>query len=164
MPPAVVVKSRWKMAAPRSPRQAPDPVARRPCRAVSSPQNKIITQPNPLRQQVYAPGGRPVVLAPVNAGSGIARRWQKYPRFTGPCAAARLAGVRGNTRRGSFCHSTGGRAGVDRRPLQNGRGSYARVIGKAGRRTSSLDGDSLKIAGPMTDTVQPLRGPAELVA
>lgn len=81
--------------------QAPEQVAE--MLASGCAQNKIITQPVRSGQQVYAPGGDLVVLAPVSAGSELLADGNIH--VYGPLRGRALAGVRGNTQARIFCQS-----------------------------------------------------------
>jgi septum site-determining protein MinC len=74
---------------------APDPAA--------AGQNKIVTQPIRSGQQVYAPGGDLIVMAPVSAGSELLADGNIH--VYGPLRGRALAGVRGNTDARIFCQS-----------------------------------------------------------
>ncbi|MFO7704465.1 MAG: septum site-determining protein MinC [Halopseudomonas sp.] len=103
--------------------------------------NKIITQPVRSGQQVYAPGGDLVVLAPVSAGSELLADGNIH--VYGPLRGRALAGVRGNTEARIFCQSL-------EAELVSIAGQYK--VAEDLRKTLwklatqiSLDGDSLKI-------------------
>lgn len=64
---------------------------------------KVITQPVRSGQQVYAPGGDLIVLAPVSAGSELLA--DGHIHVYGPLRGRALAGVRGDTRARIFCQS-----------------------------------------------------------
>ncbi len=139
MPPGRGRERPMEVAAPE-PQAAPDPVAE----AVQSgsAQNKIITQPIRSGQQVYAPGGDLVVLAPVSAGSELLADGNIH--VYGPLRGRALAGVRGNTEARIFCHSL-------EAELVSIAGHYktAEDLRKSHWKLAahiSLDGDSLKIA------------------
>ncbi|WP_339847383.1 septum site-determining protein MinC [uncultured Halopseudomonas sp.] len=68
-----------------------------------SGQNKIITQPIRSGQQVYAPGGDLIVMAPVSAGSELLADGNIH--VYGPLRGRALAGVRGDTQARIFCQS-----------------------------------------------------------
>lgn len=103
--------------------------------------NKIITQPIRSGQQVYAPGGDLVVLAPVSAGSELLADGNIH--VYGPLRGRALAGVRGNTDARVFCQSL-------EAELVSIAGHYkvAEDLRKSLWKQAvhiSLDGDSLKI-------------------
>jgi septum site-determining protein MinC len=66
-------------------------------------QNKIVTQPIRSGQQVYAPGGDLIVMAPVSAGSELLADGNIH--VYGPLRGRALAGVRGDTDARIFCQS-----------------------------------------------------------
>ncbi|MFT6465098.1 septum site-determining protein MinC [Halopseudomonas sp.] len=120
--------------------QAPEPAAEAmPSGGIL---NKIITQPIRSGQQVYAPGGDLVVLAPVSAGSELLADGNIH--VYGPLRGRALAGVRGNTEARVFCQSL-------EAELVSIAGHYkvAEDLRKSLWKEAvhvSLDGDSLKIA------------------
>lgn len=123
-----------------APPQAPEPAAE-PMASGSAP-NKIITQPIRSGQQVYAPGGDLVVLAPVSAGSELLADGNIH--VYGPLRGRALAGVRGNTEARIFCQSL-------EAELVSIAGHYkvAEDLRKSLWKQAvhiGLDGDSLKIA------------------
>ena len=63
----------------------------------------MITQPVRSGQQVYAPGGDLIVLAPVSAGSELLA--DGHIHVYGPLRGRALAGVRGDTNARIFCQS-----------------------------------------------------------
>ena len=65
--------------------------------------NKLITTPIRSGQQVYAPGGDLVVLAPVSAGAEILADGNIH--VYGPLRGRALAGVKGDTEARIFCQS-----------------------------------------------------------
>lgn len=91
-------------AAP-SPVEAPAeqaaPTARAP--VVQAPNNKVITTPVRSGQQVYAPGGDLIVLAPVSAGAEILADGNIH--VYAPLRGRALAGVQGNENAQVFCQS-----------------------------------------------------------
>lgn len=139
MPPGRGREKPMEMPAPE-PEATPEPVVE----AVlsGSAQNKIITQPIRSGQQVYAPGGDLVVLAPVSAGSELLADGNIH--VYGPLRGRALAGVRGNTEARIFCQSL-------EAELVSIAGHYktAEDLRKSHWKLAahiSLDGDSLKIA------------------
>lgn len=117
----------------------PAPVAESP--ATAGVANRIITQPIRSGQQVYAPGGDLVVLAPVSAGSELLADGNIH--VYGPLRGRALAGVRGNTEARIFCQSL-------EAELVSIAGQYkvAEDLRKSLWKMAvqiSLDGDSLKI-------------------
>lgn len=119
-----------------APLQAPEP------QPSANVPNKIITQPIRSGQQVYAPGGDLVVLAPVSAGSELLADGNIH--VYGPLRGRALAGVRGNTEARVFCQSL-------EAELVSIAGHYkvAEDLRKSLWKQAvhvSLDGDSLKIA------------------
>ncbi|HSP30402.1 MAG TPA: septum site-determining protein MinC [Halomonas sp.] len=120
--------------------QAPEPAVESPING--GVPNKIITQPIRSGQQVYAPGGDLVVLAPVSAGSELLADGNIH--VYGPLRGRALAGVRGNTEARVFCQSL-------EAELVSIAGHYktAEDLRKSLWKEAvhvSLDGDSLKIA------------------
>lgn len=103
---------------------------------------RVITQPVRSGQQVYAPGGDLIVLAPVSAGSELLA--DGHIHVYGPLRGRALAGVRGDTQARIFCQSL-------EAELVSVAGQYK--VAEDLRRQQwkeavqiSLDGDSLKIA------------------
>lgn len=70
---------------------------------ISAPTNKIITTPVRSGQQVYAPGGDLIVLAPVSAGAEILADGNIH--VYAPLRGRALAGVQGNEKAQVFCQS-----------------------------------------------------------
>ena len=96
--------------------EAPEPsvqtVAQQPAAAqtpavpdttIQATPTRVITQPVRSGQQVYAPGGDLVVLAPVSAGSELLA--DGHIHVYGPLRGRALAGVRGDTQARIFCQS-----------------------------------------------------------
>jgi len=103
---------------------------------------RVITQPVRSGQQVYAPGGDLIVLAPVSAGSELLA--DGHIHVYGPLRGRALAGVRGDTQARIFCQSL-------EAELVSVAGQYK--VAEDLRRQQwkeavqiSLEGDSLKIA------------------
>ncbi|MFN3579323.1 MAG: septum site-determining protein MinC, partial [Pseudomonas sp.] len=139
MPPArgrdKAVEPEPEQAPQPSPKEAPESVA------VGGGQSKIVTQPIRSGQQVYAPGGDLIVLAPVSAGSELLADGNIH--VYGPLRGRALAGVRGNTEARIFCQSL-------EAELVSIAGQYkvAEDLRKLNWKTAvqvSLEGDSLKI-------------------
>lgn len=110
--------------------------------ASSTTATKVITQPVRSGQQVYAPGGDLIVLAPVSAGSELLA--DGHIHVYGPLRGRALAGVRGDTQARIFCQSL-------EAELVSVAGQYkvAEDLRKQQWKEAvqiSLDGDSLKIA------------------
>lgn len=104
---------------------------------------RVITQPVRSGQQVYAPGGDLIVLAPVSAGSELLA--DGHIHVYGPLRGRALAGVRGDTQARIFCQSL-------EAELVSVAGQYK--VAEDLRRQQwkdavqiYLDGDSLKITG-----------------
>lgn len=119
-----------------------EPVVAAPTEAAPASAGKIITQPIRSGQQVYAPGGDLIVLAPVSAGSELLADGNIH--VYGPLRGRALAGVRGNTDARIFCQ------GLEAE-LVSIAGHYktAEDLRKSLWKQAtqiSLDGDSLKIA------------------
>ncbi|PKM30179.1 MAG: septum site-determining protein MinC [Gammaproteobacteria bacterium HGW-Gammaproteobacteria-11] len=124
-----------------SPTEAPVEAKAAELPASSGPA-RIITQPIRSGQQVYAPGGDLVVLAPVSAGSELLADGNIH--VYGPLRGRALAGVRGNTDARIFCQSL-------EAELVSIAGQYkvAEDLRKQCWKQAahvSLEGDSLKIA------------------
>lgn len=104
--------------------------------------SRVITQPVRSGQQVYAPGGDLIVLAPVSAGSELLA--DGHIHVYGPLRGRALAGVRGDTQARIFCQSL-------EAELVSVAGQYkvAEDLRKQQWKEAvqiSLEGDSLKIA------------------
>jgi septum site-determining protein MinC len=65
--------------------------------------NRLITQPIRSGQQIYAPGGDLIVIAPVSAGAEILADGNIH--VYGPLRGRALAGVKGDTEARIFCQS-----------------------------------------------------------
>src|SRR5690606_12511809 len=65
--------------------------------------NRVITTPIRSGQQVYAPGGDLVIIAPVSAGAEILADGKIH--VYGPLRGRALAGVKGDTNARIFCQS-----------------------------------------------------------
>lgn len=124
--------------------EAPAPTKETPPEpAAAAGQNRIVTQPIRSGQQVYAPGGDLIVMAPVSAGSELLADGNIH--VYGPLRGRALAGVRGDTQARIFCQSL-------EAELVSIAGQYK--VAEDLRRESlwknavhvCLDGDSLKIA------------------
>ena len=129
--PSVQTVAQQPADAPTAPVQANTPTATR-----------VITQPVRSGQQVYAPGGDLIVLAPVSAGSELLA--DGHIHVYGPLRGRALAGVRGDTQARIFCQSL-------EAELVSVAGQYK--VAEDLRRHHwkeavqvSLEGDSLKIA------------------
>ena len=85
----------------QQPAAAPAPAA--PAPASQNTPTRVITQPVRSGQQVYAPGGDLIVLAPVSAGSELLA--DGHIHVYGPLRGRALAGVRGDTTARIFCQS-----------------------------------------------------------
>lgn len=74
-----------------------------PTQVLEAPTNRVITQPVRSGQQIYAPGGDLIVLAPVSAGAEILAdgNIHVYGRLRGRA----LAGVKGDEKARLFCQS-----------------------------------------------------------
>lgn len=124
----------------QQPAGTPAPAA--PARGNPSTPTRVITQPVRSGQQVYAPGGDLIVLAPVSAGSELLA--DGHIHVYGPLRGRALAGVRGDTQARIFCQSL-------EAELVSVAGQYK--VAEDLRRQQwkqavqvSLEGDSLKIA------------------
>ncbi|PRB80478.1 septum site-determining protein MinC [Pseudomonas sp. MYb185] len=113
-----------------------------PTQPAQSTPTRVITQPVRSGQQVYAPGGDLIVLAPVSAGSELLA--DGHIHVYGPLRGRALAGVRGDTSARIFCQSL-------EAELVSVAGQYK--VAEDLRRQQwkeavqiSLEGDSLKIA------------------
>ncbi|MFA5679396.1 MAG: septum site-determining protein MinC [Pseudomonas sp.] len=82
---------------------APAPAPAAAAQAPAFTPTKVITQPVRSGQQVYAPGGDLIVLAPVSAGSELLA--DGHIHVYGPLRGRALAGVRGDTNARIFCQS-----------------------------------------------------------
>ncbi|MBL4867498.1 MAG: septum site-determining protein MinC [Pseudomonadales bacterium] len=71
--------------------------------ATISTASKIVAKPVRSGQQVYAPGGDLIILAPVSAGAEVLADGNIH--VYGPLRGRALAGVKGNTDARIFCHS-----------------------------------------------------------
>jgi len=69
----------------------------------TEPVNRVIRTPIRSGQQVYAPGGDLIIMAPVSAGAEILSDGNIH--VYGPLRGRALAGVRGNTEAMVFCQS-----------------------------------------------------------
>lgn len=114
-----------------------------PAQTEHSTATRVITQPVRSGQQVYAPGGDLIVLAPVSAGSELLA--DGHIHVYGPLRGRALAGVRGDTSARIFCQSL-------EAELVSVAGRYK--VAEDLRRQQwkeavqiALDGDSLKITG-----------------
>lgn len=79
------------------------PTGTAPAQANQPTPTRVITQPVRSGQQVYAPGGDLIVLAPVSAGSELLA--DGHIHVYGPLRGRALAGVRGDTSARIFCQS-----------------------------------------------------------
>lgn len=126
----------------QQPASAPVPVPAAPVPGATSTPTRVITQPVRSGQQVYAPGGDLIVLAPVSAGSELLA--DGHIHVYGPLRGRALAGVRGDTQARIFCQSL-------EAELVSVAGQYK--VAEDLRRQQwkqavqvSLEGDSLKIS------------------
>ncbi len=122
--------------------QQPADASTAPVQVSTPTATRVITQPVRSGQQVYAPGGDLIVLAPVSAGSELLA--DGHIHVYGPLRGRALAGVRGDTQARIFCQSL-------EAELVSVAGQYK--VAEDLRRHHwkeavqvSLEGDSLKIA------------------
>lgn len=88
----------------RSPEKSPPEPARTPAESTTAQSaNRIITQPIRSGQQIYAPGGDLIILAPVSAGAEVLADGNIH--VYAPLRGRALAGVKGQESARIFCQS-----------------------------------------------------------